>query len=34
VRSIYDLHKRGKKDFKRNLFLLLSIEQWYSTFFN
>jgi len=34
VKNIYDLHKRGKKDYKRNLFLLLSMEQWYRTFFN
>jgi asparagine synthase (glutamine-hydrolysing) len=34
AKKMYDLHKRGRKDFKRNLFLLFSMEQWYRTFFN
>ncbi|MEO0106419.1 MAG: asparagine synthase (glutamine-hydrolyzing) [candidate division WOR-3 bacterium] len=34
IRRIYNIHKSGLKDYKRNLFLILSLEQWYRIFFN
>jgi asparagine synthase (glutamine-hydrolysing) len=32
--NMFNLHKSGLRDYKRKLFLILSVEQWYKTFFN
>lgn len=34
VNNMFNMHKSGKRDFKRNLFLMLSMEQWHRTFFS
>jgi len=33
VLNMYHIHKSGIKDYKRHLFLILSLEQWFRTFF-
>lgn len=33
IKKIFLLHKKGIKDYKRNLFLILSLEQWFKKFF-
>ncbi len=34
VEEMFNEHKVGRRDHKRKLFLIFSIEQWYKTFFN
>jgi asparagine synthase (glutamine-hydrolysing) len=34
VENMFNNHKTGHRDYKRKLFLILSIEQWFKTFFN
>lgn len=33
VMNLFQKHKSGLKDYKRHLFLILSLEQWFKTFF-
>jgi len=34
IKNMIDLHKNKKKDYRRNLFMLLSLELWYKNFYH